>query len=35
MNFPQVQFGEFPDQWPNLFIEDIKESIEHQDVTYI
>lgn len=35
MNFPQVRFENFPDEWPNLFIEDIKESIEHQDVTYI
>jgi len=35
MDFPQVRFENFPDQWPNLFIEDIKESIEHQDVTYI
>ena len=35
MDFPQVQFWEFPDEWPNLFIEDIKESIEHHDVTYI
>jgi len=35
MEFPQVAFWEFPDQWPNLFIEDIKESIEHHDVTYI
>lgn len=35
MNFPQVKFEAFPDQWPNLFIDDIKESIEHHDVTYI
>lgn len=35
MDFPQVRFGEFPDEWPNLFIEDIKGAIEHQDVTYI
>jgi len=35
MDFPQVRFENFPDEWPNLFIEDIKESIEHQDVTYI
>lgn len=35
MNFPQVQFENFPDSWPNLFIWDIKESIEHHDVTYI
>jgi len=35
MDFPQLRFEEFPDSWPNLFIEDIKESIEHQDVTYI
>lgn len=35
MDFPQVRFENFPDEWPNLFIEDIKESIEHHDVTYI
>ncbi len=35
MNFPQLRFEEFPDQWPNLFIDDIKDSIEHHDVTYI
>lgn len=35
MDFPQVRFENFPDEWPNLFIEDIKESIEHQDVTYV
>lgn len=35
MDYPQVRFENFPDQWPNLFIEDVKESIEHQDVTYI
>lgn len=35
MNFPQVDFKNFPDQWPNLFIHDVKDSIEHHDVTYI
>lgn len=35
MNFPQVQFENFPDSWPNLFIDDIKWSVEHHDVTYI
>ena len=35
MNFPQVQFENFPDSWPNLFIEDVKGSIEHHEVTYI
>jgi len=35
MDYPQVRFWDFPDQWPNLFIDDIKWSIEHQDVTYI
>lgn len=35
MDFPQVRFENFPDEWPNLFIDDIKESIEHQDVTYL
>lgn len=35
MEYPQVRFENFPDAWPNLFIEEVKESIEHQDVTYI
>ena len=35
MNFPQVDFESFPDSWPNIFFHDIKESIEHHDVTYI
>lgn len=35
MNFPQVQFQNFPDSWPDLFIDDIKGSVEHHDVTYI
>lgn len=35
MEYPQVRFENFPDEWPNLFIDDIKWSIEHQDVTYI
>ena len=35
MDYPQVRFENFPDEWPNLFIDDIKGSIEHQDVTYI
>ena len=35
MYCPQVQFENFPDNWPNLFIEDVKGSVEHHDVTYI
>jgi len=35
MEYPAVRFENFPDEWPNLFIDDIKGSIEHQDVTYI
>ena len=35
MNFPQVNFEIFPDSWPNLFIDEVKQSIEHHDVTYI
>ncbi len=35
MDYPQIRFGDFPDQWPDLSIDDIKGSIEHQDVTYI
>ena len=30
-----VDFKKFPDGTPNLFIHDVKDVIEHQDVTYI
>lgn len=35
MNFPQVDFKNFPDNWPNLFLHGVKDTIEHHDVTYI
>ena len=35
MHFPQVQFENFPDSWPNLFIDGVKDQVEHHDVTYI
>lgn len=31
----KIRFESFPDGWPNLFIEDVKEKIEHKEVTYI
>ncbi len=31
----KIRFESFPDGWPNLFIEDVKEKIEHREVTYI
>lgn len=35
-----LQHGEasiqaFPDGWPNITIHDVKETVEHKDVTYI
>ena len=35
MHFPQVRFENFPDAWPNLFIDGVKDQVEHHDVTYI
>lgn len=31
----KVDFESFADGWPNIFIEKVKEIIEHKDVTYI
>ena len=31
----EIRFESFPDGWPNLFIEDVKEKVEHRDVTYV
>ena len=31
----KIRFESFPDGWPNLFIEDVKEKVEHRDVTYV
>ena len=30
-----VRFETFPDGWPNLYIHDVKDRIEHREVTYI
>lgn len=30
-----VNFSSFPDGWPNLHIDDVKNKIEHKEVTYI
>lgn len=32
---PDLRFETFADWWPNLFIDDVKEDVEHKDVTYI
>jgi hypothetical protein len=29
------KYDTFADGWPNLFIEDVKQKIEHTDVTYL
>lgn len=31
----KADMGNFPDKWPNITIEDVKWTVEHQDVTYI
>ena len=31
----KVKFETFKDSWPNIFIENIDDDIEHQVITYI
>lgn len=31
----QADMGNFPDGWPNIMIHNVKETVEHRDVTYI
>lgn len=31
----KADIGNFADGWPNIMIHDVKETVEHQDVTYI
>ena len=31
----KVDMGNFADGWPNIIIHDVKETVEHKDVTYI
>lgn len=35
LNYAEVKFDSFPDQWPNMFINNVKDLIEHKEVTYI
>jgi len=35
MKQADLKFETFPDGWPDLFIDDVKKTIEHRDVTYI
>lgn len=30
-----VDYNKFPDGTPNFFLHDVKDTVEHQDVTYI
>lgn len=30
-----IKFDKFPDNWPNIFIDEVKEKLEHKEVTYI
>ena len=31
----KITFEKFPDTWPNFFIENVKQDVEHREVTYI
>ncbi|MDD2908011.1 MAG: ribose-phosphate diphosphokinase [Candidatus Gracilibacteria bacterium] len=35
INKADISMETFPDSWPNIFINDVKDLIEHQEVTYI
>ncbi len=35
INKANVEFQKFPDSWPNFFIENVKEDVEHKEITYI
>ncbi|NVP17833.1 ribose-phosphate diphosphokinase [Candidatus Gracilibacteria bacterium] len=35
INKADISMKTFPDSWPNIFINDVKDLIEHQEVTYI
>ena len=35
MQNPELSFNTFWDWWPNLFIKQVKEAVEHRDVTYL
>ncbi|MDD3302853.1 MAG: ribose-phosphate diphosphokinase, partial [Candidatus Gracilibacteria bacterium] len=35
LNHANTSFDSFPDEWPNMFIDKVKDVIEHKEVTYI
>ena len=35
MQNPNLSFERFEDSWPNLFLDDVKQTVEHKEVTYI
>lgn len=35
MQHGQADMGNFADDWPGIIIHDVKETVEHKDVTYI
>ena len=35
INLAKVKFEKFKDSWPNIFIENVKDDIENQEITYI
>ena len=35
MQNPKLSFETFKDNWPNLFIDQVKDAVEHRDITYI
>ena len=35
INRVRMKFGTFDDGWPNFFIDDVKNTVEHEEVTYV
>lgn len=35
INRVRMKFETFDDGWPNFFIEDVKNAVEHEEVTYV
>jgi len=35
LNKAQISMKTFPDSWPNIFINDVKDLVEHKEITYI
>jgi len=35
INKADISMKTFPDSWPNIFINDVKDLVEHREITYI